>query len=42
MIRERSNRMERETILKQLNAQIKVSGHIIGAVAGSGMTANMK
>lgn len=29
----------RKEILKHLNAQIKINGHIIGAVAGSGMTA---
>jgi len=31
--------MTRETILKNLNAQININGHVIGAVAGSGMTA---
>lgn len=29
----------REELLKKLNAQIRVSGHIVGAVAGSGMIA---
>lgn len=31
--------MLREEILKKLQAQIRINGHIIGAVAGSGMTA---
>lgn len=31
--------MQREEILKELLAQIRVNGHIIGTVAGSGMTA---
>ncbi|MEA1959822.1 MAG: phosphoenolpyruvate hydrolase family protein [Bacillota bacterium] len=31
--------MNREQIVKNLKAKIKVSGHIIGTVAGSGMTA---
>ncbi|RRD92394.1 helix-turn-helix domain-containing protein [Clostridiales bacterium COT073_COT-073] len=31
--------MQREQILKALKAQINVNGHIIGAVAGAGMTA---
>ena len=29
-----------EEILKNLNAQIHINGHILGVVAGSGMTAN--
>lgn len=31
--------MQREEILKELLAQVRVNGHIIGTVAGSGMTA---
>ena len=31
--------MHKTEILQNLNAQIHINGHIIGAVAGSGMTA---
>ena len=31
--------MQRKEIIQQLNAQININGHVIGAVVGSGMIA---